>query len=176
MKTSKTLIATLLLAGAFGQTMAADISKTPQDITLVDNAASFHTVFTGNNEGNTFVDKYVFTTSPGGTLTAGLDSLSNLAKIGLDITGFGLYNSSGLVQNGTQLLTGASDLWSLSASNLASGNYYLQVTGSVVGKPAGDYWLNVGVAPVPEPETYGMLLGGLGLIGFMARRRNKTDA
>jgi len=25
--------------------------------------------------------------------------------------------------------------------------------------------------PVPEPETYGMLLGGLGLIGFIARRR-----
>jgi hypothetical protein len=27
------------------------------------------------------------------------------------------------------------------------------------------------VAAVPEPETWGMLLGGLGLIGFMARRR-----
>ncbi|PIL46032.1 hypothetical protein CR105_07735 [Massilia eurypsychrophila] len=25
--------------------------------------------------------------------------------------------------------------------------------------------------PVPEPETYGMLLLGLGLVGFMARRR-----
>jgi len=31
---------------------------------------------------------------------------------------------------------------------------------------------NVSVmAAVPEPETYGMLLAGLGLIGFMARRR-----
>lgn len=27
------------------------------------------------------------------------------------------------------------------------------------------------VAPIPEPETYGMLLSGLGIIGFMARRR-----
>lgn len=26
-------------------------------------------------------------------------------------------------------------------------------------------------APVPEPETYAMLLGGLGLLGFLARRR-----
>jgi hypothetical protein len=26
-------------------------------------------------------------------------------------------------------------------------------------------------SPVPEPETYGILLGGLGLIGFVARRR-----
>ncbi len=27
-------------------------------------------------------------------------------------------------------------------------------------------------APVPEPETYAMLLGGLGLLGFAARRKN----
>lgn len=31
----------------------------------------------------------------------------------------------------------------------------------------------VGVAPVPEPETYAMLLAGLGLLGFVARRRSK---
>ncbi|WP_426078650.1 FxDxF family PEP-CTERM protein [Janthinobacterium sp. PSPC3-1] len=30
-----------------------------------------------------------------------------------------------------------------------------------------------GVAPIPEPTTYGMMLAGLGLLGFMARRRNK---
>lgn len=29
-----------------------------------------------------------------------------------------------------------------------------------------------GVSPVPESETYAMLLAGLGLIGFMSRRRN----
>lgn len=29
------------------------------------------------------------------------------------------------------------------------------------------------IAPVPEPETYGMMLAGLGLIGFMARRRKQ---
>jgi hypothetical protein len=31
--------------------------------------------------------------------------------------------------------------------------------------------LNYSTAPVPEPETYGMLLAGLGVIGFVARRR-----
>ncbi|CDG82103.1 FxDxF family PEP-CTERM protein [Janthinobacterium agaricidamnosum] len=31
--------------------------------------------------------------------------------------------------------------------------------------------LHLSVAAVPEPETYGMLLAGLGLIGFLARRR-----
>jgi hypothetical protein len=30
------------------------------------------------------------------------------------------------------------------------------------------------VTPVPEPETYAMLLAGLGLMGFVARRRDKV--
>ncbi|MES2741658.1 MAG: FxDxF family PEP-CTERM protein [Pseudomonadota bacterium] len=33
---------------------------------------------------------------------------------------------------------------------------------------------NVAVQPVPEPETYGMLLAGLGLVGFMATRRKRA--
>ena len=33
-----------------------------------------------------------------------------------------------------------------------------------------------GVAAVPEPETYAMLLAGLGLTGFMARRRKNKQA
>ena len=28
------------------------------------------------------------------------------------------------------------------------------------------------MAAVPEPETYAMMLAGLGMIGFAARRRN----
>ena len=31
--------------------------------------------------------------------------------------------------------------------------------------------LHIGVAPIPEPETYALLLAGLGMVGFMARRR-----
>jgi len=30
---------------------------------------------------------------------------------------------------------------------------------------------NVSVAAVPEPETYALMLAGLGLLGFMARRK-----
>jgi hypothetical protein len=30
---------------------------------------------------------------------------------------------------------------------------------------------NIPLAPVPEPQTYAMMLGGLGLLGAMARRR-----
>ncbi len=47
------------------------------------------------------------------------------------------------------------------------------------GSPANTYYGaaldNISVtAAVPEPETYGMLLAGMGLFGFLARRRNSV--
>ena len=33
---------------------------------------------------------------------------------------------------------------------------------------------NVSIAAVPEPETYAMMMAGLGLVGFMARRRKQN--
>ncbi|MDP1672545.1 MAG: FxDxF family PEP-CTERM protein, partial [Burkholderiales bacterium] len=30
------------------------------------------------------------------------------------------------------------------------------------------------VSAIPEPETYAMMAAGLGLLGFVARRRKKT--
>ncbi|MDO9011164.1 MAG: FxDxF family PEP-CTERM protein [Gallionella sp.] len=35
-------------------------------------------------------------------------------------------------------------------------------------------WSVSTVSPIPEPETYAMLLAGLGLVGFMARRRKES--
>ena len=34
---------------------------------------------------------------------------------------------------------------------------------------------NISVTPVPEPETYAMLLAGLGLMGAVARRRRQAS-
>jgi hypothetical protein len=39
-----------------------------------------------------------------------------------------------------------------------------------------DFVIGVNIAPIPEPETYAMLLAGLGLMGFVARRRKKSAA
>jgi hypothetical protein len=36
-------------------------------------------------------------------------------------------------------------------------------------------YLVASVSPVPEPETYAMLLAGLGLMGFTVRRRRTPN-
>jgi len=36
---------------------------------------------------------------------------------------------------------------------------------------AGSYVVSLNVAPIPEPEIYAMMLAGLGVLGFVARRK-----
>ena len=161
--------ATLVSSGAY----AADISNPSQELEIIDNAAFFGAIFGSGNAGNTFVDKYTFTTTAGGSLMADVLSMSATAASGLNITGLGLYDMNGEVVGGTLQSTGATDSWTLSSANLAAGSYYVQISGSVVSNSAGKYYANVAMAPVPEPETYAMMLAGLGMLGFVARRRKQ---
>jgi hypothetical protein len=64
----------------------------------------------------------------------------------------------------------------LATGPLAAGSYYLDVKGVATGSFGGTYSAAINVTAVPEPESYAMLLAGLGLMGAIARRRNKNDA
>jgi hypothetical protein len=58
-------------------------------------------------------------------------------------------------------------------AGLSGGSsYYYEVSGNATGSHGGQYQFASSLSPVPEPETYGMLMAGLGLMGFIARRRN----
>lgn len=66
---------------------------------------------------------------------------------------------------------------SFSFASLSSGSYYFRVTGSVRGLVNGSASYAVtlltlkNATAVPENDAYAMMLAGLGLVGFAARRK-----
>jgi hypothetical protein len=75
----------------------------------------------------------------------------------------------------TQIFTDTNGGWG--ASDLALGYFVATLTanGGLAIQKAGAATLYLQAAPVPEPETWTMLLAGLGLVGFAARRRKCLD-
>ncbi len=73
---------------------------------------------------------------------------------------------------------------SSSDGGLGGGFYFLNSNGTdplTLGDTWSDYYVpsmqfTATIAPIPEPETYAMMLAGLGLLGFMARRRKLKAA
>lgn len=77
-----------------------------------------------------------------------------------------------------------SGLITINETGLASGNYSLKVSGTwtvgehtwTVSTPVDVSIAAAPVSPVPEPESYAMLLAGLGLMGTIAVRRKSNQA
>lgn len=81
------------------------------------------------------------------------------AAVGSAIGGFNFDGTTGSTEN--------------AFTALAAGSYVYHVTGTAVSD--GDLYsvtTNVNISAVPEPETYALMLAGLGMLGFAARRRN----
>ena len=53
-------------------------------------------------------------------------------------------------------------------SNVLAGDYQFKLTGN------GNSQLSMSVAAVPEPGEWAMMLAGLGIIGFVAKRKRAT--
>lgn len=60
-------------------------------------------------------------------------------------------------------------------SYFAVGDYTLKIGGTSGGSSGGLYSIAAATVPVPEPETWGMLLVGLGLVGFRLRQKNAAS-
>ena len=181
MKKTLTALAAIAFAGTVGMAQAADISLAPQTIDLTGGSNVFSRVIAAMNDGNTFTDRYNFTATAGSSLSGYVTSfIMPPATQGLALTDFSLYTSGGtLTQTGTKVFDGPLYLLTNAANNLQAANYYLLVSGKVTGDGSVRYdgALNLQpAAPVPEPETYGMLLGGLAVLGLVARRRKDHSA
>lgn len=180
MKNTKAILSAILFAGAALSsqvTLADDISHAPQTLMILDGTADFGAAFAAGNFNDTFADRFTFTTSGINNVGSLVSSISRTETVGLEITGFALYDSMNtLVTNGIMMAEGAIDLWQLTTNNLVAGDYYVQVSGRLVSDTSAAFGANITLAPVPEPETYGMMLAGLGVLGFLSRRRRKQDA
>ena len=89
-------------------------------------------------------------------------------------------NADGIVGNSDDHMLGSAiwnqgsnsnDTLQLSYGSAITGPAYIQVTGITDGGNGGIYSGAIAAA-VPEPETYAMLLAGLGLMGAVVRRRS----
>ena len=154
-----------------------------QPVTTTDNFATWSIDVTLNQGVNTFTMGF----NLGGTgvvqpFTTGSGIVADIDNGVLNFSSF----SMNARHAGVDLLL-FPDSWAVqSVTDLGNGNYgvvveYVAWIDSTVSTFSGfpTYWRLEGVmatAPVPEAKTYAMLLAGLGLIGFLARRRAPAPA
>lgn len=162
---SAVLAFALLAAGASAQATVFDWGS--------HGTVEYGSVF--NSPGD-FEDFFAFNLTPGASLSS--TSVSNNIPVITDV-------ANGLVElfqgnywdNTADTLVGSYEFDGTTGSSpytfasLASGDYYYRVTGAATGLAGGFY--TISSAPIPEPETYAMLLAGLGAT-LIARRRRKS--
>lgn len=135
---------------------------------VIISNASFSSTVTGS-----FTDTWTFSLDGPSTVAA---SLTNVEITFGAFTYNGINNFSAWL-NGVPLFSASSTSGSTTVSVLAGGSslpaggFNLTVSGTALVGGAS-YGGNIAVAPVPEPESYVMLLAGLGAIAVIARRRS----
>jgi hypothetical protein len=165
MRTHSAAAAVLL---AMGSTAALGVSLGPID--LSSGSASF-----GNTPiAGAFVDTATFTVITPSVANASVTAVVN-GNQDVDFTSIVITGPAGSFAFNL-LNPDPVELWALPAAGalLSPGTYTLTLTGSnsaAIGSYGGNIAVSV-AAPVPEPETYTLLLAGLGVLGFIARRRN----
>jgi hypothetical protein len=166
-------LATAMLAS--GVASAADVTQASQALSLGNGATYFGHTFDVAAVGDTFSDRYTFSTVGATTLGSIVSAFTSpLLSDAIQITNFQIFNSSGFSLDGTKWSDGTADVWTAASTGaLVADNYYVLVTGKLLSSAATAYSGSLTVTAVPEPETFAMLAAGLGLIGFAGRRRDK---
>jgi hypothetical protein len=158
--------------------------------THFDNG-TFSNATTGQN-GN-FDNFWVFSINPAGNtaINAIFQPVNNISNF--DVKLFGVTSDICAANTGTAgglctaLTLGAllddpgsnpNFVSNINFQTLNAGVYAFEVSGTISGLVAGQpasYTGNLQVTPVPEPETYTLVLAGLGVMGVVARRRKRED-
>ena len=162
-----------LLAGAANATTAG-LTFTQSSTTPYVWTATF-----GNSVSNSFADTFTFTNpvTPQTGLSGGATNIGSLGINGTNVI-FSLFQLFDVTSN-TILASGGTG-GNTSAFNFSlpnfSDSYELLVNGNTTpSNTTGSYAGNIAVSAVPEPKTYAMLVAGLGLVAFTARRRKGSS-
>lgn len=162
------LKALMLAAGLVAASLSTTASATPT-IVSQSNGFTFYGTFNGS------LDEYISLPTFNnliGTLSGSViyEPVSN----SIAFTAFDIVNATthATVIAGSIFSGGYASFGYLVGSSLPQ-SYALHVTGTSVSdaKYSGEVTVT---SAVPEPETYGMMLAGLGLMGFVARRRKSV--
>ena len=180
-KTAKSVITGLILTAAVALPQLSfaaviDVSHPTKALTLIDNTLNFGAKFGNGLKNGVFDDRFSFSFNSTGSAEAIVSSISSSASNGLDLTGFDIINTHGVVvAQGVQQSTGTRDVWVIPSKSLFNGNYLLRVQGIVMSNTSASFGGNLNVTPVPEAETYAMMLLGLGVLAAVARRRKSAE-
>ncbi len=163
----------LALAVMLAASAAATAAVIP--VTLTNTIGNIWSAHIGNTPGaSPFSDTFTF--SP--PATPGSSAWTLLTNVSFSGNGSGniLFTSAALNGNPlfvTSLIGGGNSFsMALLTSTMVSGPLTLTVNGTSTGGSYGGSFA-VQMAPVPEPETYTMLIGGLGILAALARRRKQ---
>lgn len=125
--------------------------------------------FDSSSLSGSFSDTYVFSIADLSDLSISVTNAFTTSN-GKIASFAGLLSGPGLAGSALGLTTiGKMQVLSGDLSTAMGGEYTLTLSGSAMG--TGYYGGVASVSPVPEPETYGLMLAGLGAIAFVARRR-----
>lgn len=165
MKLKHIVLASALAFGAATSAFAAT------SLTTTLTPSGVGVTFGGINQtGGTVTDTFTFNYVGG--VASSVFSALKFSNSGFDITSVVLNGTSVFADNSFPApFPGATvEVFTLAPTLFNAGTNTITVTGTY-GALGGSY--SGSVTPVPEPETYALMLAGLGLVAAMARRRKK---